>query len=150
MKAVKLVAMTLAGLLAASPTLAGGSRTEPFVPIDAQAIIDTCGHGVDLKDQAIALEIRLQQVYRLDDCYRSAIHRLTEPMFDPDLFSQRDVQRLLIQMHNPTTQFYAFIFAGHRKCGCGPAAEIDYRLATAKRYEGFLWAIEEVRNLYSR
>jgi hypothetical protein len=149
---VKLIAASIFWLAASFPAYAGGLDTSPapFEPIDVQAIIDGCWDGVDLADQTKSFAVRRQEVIRVDECYFSQILRLIEPMFDPDLFSKQDARRLLIEMSGPTVDFYAYLFAGHRKCGCGPDAELRFFLAVIERYEAILRGIADVRDMYKR
>ena len=150
MKATKLFAPALAYLLTVTPVMAGGDSPAPYEPIDAQAITDTCRSSGDPEDKTKSLDYRKAAVYKIDKCYNEAILRLIEPMFDPDLFSQKDAERLLIKMGNPVDRFYGYVFAWHRKCDCGEDAEITFHLAALKPYDHILMGIEEVRREYSR
>jgi hypothetical protein len=150
MKFAKLFVLALACLLTAQPALAGGNRPDPFDPIDAQAIIDSCRNSSDPGDKAISLDARKSAVYRIEQCYEEAIIRLIGPMFDPDVFSPKDVKRLLRNMSNPVYRFYGYVYAWHRKCDCGEDAAIQFRMAALRPYNHILRNIEEVRDDYSR
>ena len=150
MKSMKLFIPALAFLLAAAPALAGGDRPDPFDPINAQAVIDACRHSSNPADKSGSLDDRKAAVYRIEQCYEEAIIRLIGPMFDPDVFSPKDVKRLLGNMSNPVYRFYGYVYAWHRKCDCGEDAAIAFRLAALKPYDHILRSIEEVRDDYSR
>jgi hypothetical protein len=150
MKVTKLFGPALAYLLTVTPALAGGDRPDPYEPIDAQAIIDTCRSSGNPGDKTKSLDDRKAAAYKIEECYTAAILRLIEPMFDPDLFSPKDANRLLRNMSNPVYRFYGYVYAWHRKCDCGEDAEITFRLAALKPYDEILRRIEEVRHDYSR
>jgi hypothetical protein len=150
MKVTKLFVPALAYLITVTPVLAGGDKPDPYEPINAQAIIDACRSSSNPENKTKSLDDRKAAVYKIEKCYAEAILRLIEPMFDPDLFSPKDAERLLVKMSNPVYRFYGYVYAWHRKCDCGEDAEITFRLAALKPYDHILWGIEEVRDDYSR
>lgn len=136
MKALRLAG--LAWLLVTTPAHAGGDAdTGPFVPIDAQQLIDACWQETN-RQRTSGEAGEEESVAYLLECHRSHVLRLTDRMFDPEVLSRREIERILFEIHHNTGQFYSYLFHAHKGCGCDDDLDVTSDLAMVKAYDRLL------------
>jgi hypothetical protein len=140
---------SLAWLLFVSPALAGGADigTQPFEPVDAQASIDACWKETNRQRTSGEAGERESVEYLLA-CHKSHVLRLTDRMFDPEILSQREVDRILHKLHQNIGEFYIYLFHAHRGCGCDGDHNVTYDLAMVKAYQRILHHVAYQHNRY--
>jgi len=150
MKALKLIAAALAWLLTATPVLAGGfnSSTEPFEPIDAQALIDACwdmtyqqrlGSTVDTRDGIFDSVICLEE--RILDQF--------DALFPPSVLSRETATKELETTREAYTNLYWHIYNENKGCRICPTQYYSSDLiAWSRVLERMLRDAAEQRNRY--
>lgn len=144
----KLMAAVLIWIAGSSPALAGGDDgTQPFEPVDAQALIDACWKETNRRRTSGEVGEQESVAYLLE-CHRSHVLRLTDHMFDPELMSRRDVHRILVKLHHNIGKFYVYLFHEHKGCPCEGDIDVTYDLAMVKAYQRILHDVAYQYNRY--
>jgi hypothetical protein len=150
MKVFKLIAGVLTWLLTATPVLAGGSdsATEPFEPIDAQALIDACWDMTDQQRLGSTVDTR-DGIFDSVICLEERILDQFDALFPPSVLSREVAAKELETTRQTYTNLYWHIYNENKGCRICPTQYYSSDLiAWSRVLERMLSDAAEQRNRY--
>jgi hypothetical protein len=150
MKVFKLIAGVLTWLLTATPVLAGGSdsATEPFEPIDAQALIDACWDMTDQQRLGSTVDTR-DGIFDSVICLEKRILDQFDALFPPSVLSREVAAKELETTRQTYTNLYWHIYNENKGCRICPTQYYSSDLiAWSRVLERMLSDAAEQRNRY--
>jgi hypothetical protein len=150
MKVFKLIAGVLTWLLTATPVLAGGSdsATEPFEPIDAQALIDACWDMTDQQRLGSTVDTR-DGIFDSVICLEERILDQFDALFPPSVLSREVAAKDLETTRQTYTNLYWHIYNENKGCRICPTQYYSSDLiAWSRVLERMLSDAAEQRNRY--
>jgi hypothetical protein len=150
MKVFKLIAGVLTWLLTATPVLAGGSdsATEPFEPIDAQALIDACWDMTDQQRLGSTVDTR-DGIFDSVICLEERILDQFDALFPPSVLSREVAAKELETTRQTYTNLYWHIYNENKGCRICPTQYYSSDLiAWSRVLERMLSDVAEQRNRY--
>ncbi len=114
----------LLAVLTAVPASAGG--TEPFEPIDSEAMIEKCW-ALSKEDLNSGVTGRMRSgTMKTVRCMQNEIVEQAGEMFEPDVLSRQEVRDKLDKIRNGYGSLYWSIYNEHKRCGaeCGTDRQV--------------------------